>query len=235
MAAAACALSVAAAAQDARIEQIPAAAPPREVPIAAPDVRPPAQLSTGNRGDLPVQLSRQTDARAPVAQLNREPRSTAPAPQVSRGGRSAQASAALSSRKESKPEAVVRVGGKDRCDAAAANRPADCARVIETRASEFVRANPLTLSPEQRLLIDQRVRDLPATWSTAIRRIGRNDVDADANDSQTIASVALATGAPAPGAGTSTDPATTPTGDPEVLSVIQALVGGTPAVTTPPK
>jgi hypothetical protein len=228
--AAACLLAGTAGAQTARIEQIPTAAPPPDAPAIVRDFGVPAQLATGSRGDLPAQVGHVGDARAPLAQVSREARSSRASPQLTRGKRSAQAAMPLSSRAQSKPGAVVRVGGKDRCDTAAPARLPDCSRVIETRAGEFTRANPLTLSAEQRLLIDQRLRDLPATADGAVRRIGRNEVDADASNAQGIASLTLPTGSPA-ATTTGKDAAASSSlpGDAEILGVIQALVGGTPA------
>jgi len=216
---------------DAGIQQIPAgSALPADPSRPARDVRPPAQLSKRGAG-APAQLSGGEQSTQPVAQLSREGKSAGAGPQLYRGKRTAQSADPLSTSAESRPGATVRLEGKDACDpqARTAGRPA-CDNVIETRAGEFVRANPLVLSREQRLLVDQRLRDAPATVESATRRFGGNQVDPNAPDAQGIASVVLVAPA-APIVRAEQDP--TRNLDQEVLSIIQSAAGAVP--TTPPQ
>lgn len=57
-----------------------------------------------------------------------------------------------------------RVGGSDRCEGRQTNAAVAraCARAIETRSGEFAATDAPVLSPEQRLLVDQRGRE-PST------------------------------------------------------------------------
>jgi hypothetical protein len=55
---------------------------------------------------------------------------------------------------------VERLAGDDRCDPAEQHLPKSrCARVIENRSSEFARPDPSALSPEQKLLLEQEIRE----------------------------------------------------------------------------
>jgi hypothetical protein len=80
-----------------------------------------------------------------------------PLQQLVDGTPSAEATPALSSTVQSRPEPRTILNGEDRCDPATRNRlpSASCARVVESRSSEFDRTPP-PLSPEQRLLLEQR-------------------------------------------------------------------------------
>ena len=55
--------------------------------------------------------------------------------------------------------------------------------MIETRAAEF-EPEPITLSPEQRLLVEQRLREAPAR-----SRIVSSGLDPDAIEEQAVASL----------------------------------------------
>ncbi|GAA4768734.1 hypothetical protein GCM10023219_13430 [Stakelama sediminis] len=83
--------------------------------------------------------------------------------------------------------------GKDRCDTAndAARKNPDCAHVIETRSADYARPNPVTLSPEQRLLMYQGADEDGTGVSRAIRRVGSQSLDPNDPDAQSVASVVL--------------------------------------------
>jgi hypothetical protein len=142
---------------------------------------------------VPVgQISAVGQSRGVPAQLTHESGS-GPAPaQLYRGGRTAQPAEALSSPSEGRTGAVARVEGRDRCDPAADGGQAQgrvCAQVIETRASEFERAEPV-VSAEQKLLMEQRLRE-QASAEGAARRLATHGGDPDSLEEQGIASLVL--------------------------------------------
>ena len=113
--------------------------------------------------------------------------------QLSTGNATAEASTPLSNPAQGRRQAAERLAGRDRCDPQAAGaQSVRCAHVIESRAGEFPRVEAPALSPEQRLLVDQRLREAPRGMIAAIDRIGRNTVDAASSDAQGIASITLA-------------------------------------------
>ena len=79
---------------------------------------------------------------------------------------------------------MERVAGADQCDPADPRRSrAKCATVIENRASEFARPNVNELSPEQRLLLEQEIREGALNAQGAARRLavtGRADASLEA-------------------------------------------------------
>jgi len=158
---------------------------------------------------IPQIASPAEDDQERVRQLTDPANSTTASRQLSDGKRSANAAAPLSSPAQGKPEGVVRLEGNDRCDpdSPQANTPA-CAHAIEKRAAEFTRPSPTELTPEQRLLIRQNATASEPTIQSTLRRIGRNDVDADDPDAQSVASIVLETAPPPP-----TPPAPDPTSD----------------------
>ena len=195
---------------------------------------PVAQISSGSKQlDAPVRSEPRTTGSSP--QLTREPASArSPGQQLYTGGRTAQPSDPLSRPSEGRTGAVARVEGKDRCDPAheqAAGRSAACASVIETRSAEFKAPEPAPLSPEQRLLVDQRLREGSVTTRTAAKRLAETGDDAESMQSQSVASVVLRT---PPGEAGDRRP-----GDPteglsqETIAVINAIVGAGGG-TTPP-
>ena len=62
--------------------------------------------------------------------------------------------------------------------------------MIETRSAQFARPERPTLSPEQRLLVDQRVREAPSR-GLRDRRFEPRATDPDRADDQAIAAVTL--------------------------------------------
>ncbi|GAA0728877.1 hypothetical protein [Sphingomonas japonica] len=180
------------------------------------------QLGTAPADPAMAQVPTGSAPALPLVQVGGRDRATGGS-QLSTGGRSAQAAAPLSSRGQSRPQAVVRLRGADACDpgAPAAGSEA-CARVIENRSSEYRSATAPVLSPEQRLLIDQQQREVTGDPAAIVRRLGRSDVDADARDAQSVASLVL------PGNPTQSAPvdAEDPTDglSPETVNLIEAIV-----------
>lgn len=140
----------------------------------------------------------------PSVQVNQPPRDAGVAGQLSkaadrespgqvyRGSRSAAAADPLSRPRDGRTGAVARVEGQDRCDpqaAGSARNVSACANVIETRSEEFRRPDVVALSPEQRLLIEQRARE--RSGASAARRIGAGTVNPDSLDDQAIAAITL--------------------------------------------
>ena len=148
---------------------------PSDAPVAA------MQITSGADGrPAPAQLA---PRRAPVA-----------TPQVSRGPRTANAPQGPSTARDGRSVATTAVEGQDRCDrtpGATISSVPVCAAPIETRAAEFRPPAPAPLSPEQRLLIDQQLREAPADVRSAARRLGEGDIVQGSED-QGVAALVLA-------------------------------------------
>jgi hypothetical protein len=116
-----------------------------------------------------------------------------PVSQVYQGGRTAAPAAPLSTRSEGKPGSVAHLQGHDKCDPRAPDKNARevCATAIETRSAEFARPDITALTPEQKLLVDQRLFLIGSDAQLAIRRIGRNEVSPDDPGAQSLASLVL--------------------------------------------
>jgi hypothetical protein len=208
--------------------------------IGAQDIGSVQQISGGARqvpaavraapatGAAPPQLSSESESASPPAQLTAEPRNTRGPAQLYTGGRTAQPSEPLSRPSEGRTGAVTRVVGNDRCDPAAeasGRSTSACASVIESRAAEFARPDPAALSPEQRLLAEQRTREGGETTRDASRRLARSGEDTESDQAQAVASVVLGTSA----ASTSTNQASpTPTEglSEATLTILNAIVAG---------
>lgn len=196
--------------------------------IGAADVAPDADAATdveqlGDRASPAMAQVPQGSAPAlPLVQVGGRDRATT-GTQLSTGGRSAQAAAPLSSTGQSRPQAVVRLNGPDACDPAAQTASSTmCERVIETRSAEYRSASAPTLSPEQRLLIDQQQREMTSDPAAIVRRLGRSGVDADAVDAQSVASLVLPGN---PIASAPVDPEDPADGlSPETVNLIEAIV-----------
>lgn len=174
-----------------------------------------------DRAEPPVQVGA-ADTGSPTDQVSRSTPDTGTA-QLAPRDRSAEAAAALSSRRDSRPAATLRLEGRDRCDDAAADDQR-CAAVIETRAASYDAPERPTLSPEQRLLVDQRVRVAPAGPLGAAQRLGSNDIDPAAPGAQVIASVTL--GSPDREPEGAKAGAALGNVDPQTIDLIGALVEG---------
>ncbi len=169
-----------------------------QIPVTSVGKSPVEQVTrTRNDSDAAAQVGARADSRTTGAQLTREVANTRSPDQLYRGGRTAQPSDALSRPSEGRTSAVARVGGSDRCEGRQTNAAVAraCARAIETRSGEFAATDAPGLSPEQRLLVDQRGREPSTSLRGAARRLA-DDADAQAVESQGIASVALRHTAP---------------------------------------
>lgn len=169
------------------------------------------------------QVASAAESASPARQLTSERGAGPGAVQLSKGPRSAQGSAALSSRADGRTSAVERVSGSDRCDPAARRgRSEKCAAVIESRSAEFARREAPTLSPEQRIIVDQQLRDRLPGVGEAARRLAASGDDAQSMEAQSVASVVLAPPPPGPEAGLPKDD---PTATPQMQAIINAIVG----------
>lgn len=218
---------------DSVIVQIPGAAA-----ISSPSTQQlsPSRLdggpSTQAVGQLATDPARaRNSVRSAPAQLTREGREVRSVDQLYRGGRSAQGAEPLSRPSDGRTGAVARVGGSDRCDRAQTD-PAvirACASAIETRPGEFAKPQAVSLSPEQRLLVDQPSPDGQDTNRTASRRLA-GEGQAETLEEQSVASVALRQGNPV-GRPTAPDAASLPVLSAEAQAFVNALVG---SFATPP-
>ena len=121
---------------------------------------------------LPEQLASDAESSTPTAQVTTERRSSTSPDQLSKDGKTAQQPQPLSHPTDGRRSDVERLAGTDRCDPADAKRSRSrCAKVIENRAAEFARPDPNALSPEQRLLLEQEVREGALDTQTAARRL----------------------------------------------------------------
>jgi len=163
------------------------------------------QITTGTR-EIPASASSDRSLSTTTFQVTVEAGRLRPAPQLATerpaatgsaqlytGRRSAEPSEALSSPRDGRRVAVTRIEGHDRCDPSAQASPAAnrvCATVIESRAGDYAKPDPTELSPEQRLLVDQRTRSAVASGD-ASRRTGDAIAEPDSVEAQGIASAAL--------------------------------------------
>lgn len=160
-------------AESAQVEQLSTAAgePPR---TALP------QVGAAEKGVVAV-----------PAQVGRPARSTAAPRQLAPEERSARAFEPLSNPGQSRPAGTERLAGKDACDPGRDGAMPDiCDRPIETRAQQFARPDPTKLSPEQRLLVDQRLRESASVLLATRRPADWADMP-DNKDAQAVASAVL--------------------------------------------
>lgn len=184
------------------------------------------QLTGRDQAHRPAsQLTGRQDGFGATSQLTQERAPATPGAQLYRGEATAVAPTAISRPSQGRTApAAGAIGGRDRCDSPMLDdaTKAACLRVIETRSAEFERSDPLILSPEQRLLVDQRLREGPATVQSAAQRLARNDVDADASDTQGIASLTLPRNEPASARTETEQPI-----DAQLNAIVEAIVAGT--------
>ncbi len=216
MAALSCVIPGTASAQDGAtdVEQLSPARSPDDARLPAQ-----SQIASPGRDRLAtsdVDPATRADPATPVPQLSDRRDRRGPV-QLYRGGRTAQPSDPLSTPSQGRTSAVARVEGDDACDPARAEEREDarCARVIETRSAEFTPPEPTPLSPEQRLLVENRLRNSDAT-----RRLA-NSGSADTLGDQAIASVALDAARPPDPAAPEEDP--TQGLDPAVAAMVEAI------------
>ena len=120
----------------------------------------------------PEQLASETERSSRTAQVTFERPAAQVPDQLSKGGKTAQPSQPLSRPSDGHRADVERLAGADRCDPAEIKRPRSrCATVIENRSGEFARPDPNALSPEQRLLLEQEVREGALDANSGARRL----------------------------------------------------------------
>ena len=159
---------------------------------------------------------------APPAQLTSERQSRPLAAQIYKGKRTAQSSTPLSRPADGRTGAVDRVEGKDRCDPVAQERrqaPA-CENVIESRAAEFGKADSTPLSPEQRIIVAQQLRERGNTAGAA-RLLAIGLLDADSADGQEVASIVLK---PPPEPVKKKEPVEEPTAEEQAVAIVNAII-----------
>jgi hypothetical protein len=132
---------------------------------------------------------------APLPQLSAAGQSPHQAQLSAAGAAPDESRAAVSTPAESRPQGVVRIGGRDRCDPQLAKDQLEqCERILELRAQEFHAPAPPELSPEQKLLAEQRTREDDAgrpSTSLRLRLATRDDPDADLQSNQELAALYL--------------------------------------------
>jgi hypothetical protein len=148
--------------------------------------------------------------------------------------------ASVSSTADSRPQAVARLGGHDRCDPQLAGDALErCKRILELRAQEFNAPAAPQLSAEQQLLAEQRAEEEQQSGrspATRLRLASRDEPDADLQSNQELAALYLAKQQqqqqPTPaGTGHPDDPQAT-AGDTALAQILNALqvqsTGGPP-------
>lgn len=152
--------------------------------------------------------------------------SDAPPEQLYRGPSTAQPASPLSTPAEGRVTTATPLSGHDRCDPARnSSRDPTCQRAIEKRAEEFVRADgPTLLTPEQRLLVQQRLREGAPSTERALSRLAADNADPNSLSDQAIASQILKQPTEPPAA--ETQPNAT-TGD-NAAALVEAIVNAAP-------
>ena len=121
------------------------------------------------------------------------------------------------------------LSGHDRCDPARnSSRDPTCQRAIEKRAEEFVRADGPTLTPEQRLLVQQRLREGAPSTERALSRLAADNADPNSLSDQAIASQILKQPTELPAAETQPDATT---GN-NAAALVEAIVNAAPGATS---
>lgn len=104
--------------------------------------------------------------------------------------------AGVSSKADSAPGSVVRIGGRDRCDPRMGEQQmARCLEILELRASEFQAPAPPQLSAEQTILAEQRESEeslADRSINLRFRYATMSEPDADLQSNQELASIYLA-------------------------------------------
>lgn len=212
---------------DVRVEQQNSEAGPASEQVSASQIAPSAPQPV-------AQLSTAAEREGGVAQLTADGDDATSGTQLTNGPRTAREPDPLSRPSEGRTGAVARVDGEDRCAANdRAARPTICARVIETRAADFNRPLAPVLSPEQRLLVGQRLREAGlAARAADSRTINPSEIDPDRLEGQVLASAALERAAERKAAA---ERAAAPAaGLPEVPAALIEVILGTPGTPTSP-
>jgi hypothetical protein len=152
------------------------------------------------------------------------------------GGAPDESAAAVSSTAQSRPQGVARLGGRDRCDPQlAAVERERCQRILELRAQEFNAPAPPELSPEQKLLAEQRTDDEGSAGRSTVTRLrlaSRDDPDANLQSNQELAALYL--GKQAPPAQPQSPAEPTPEGDASLAQILETLQVATSGGQSPP-
>lgn len=148
--------------------------------------------------DAPSQISADGDSTPAEAQLTSRRASRQAPKQLSVDPRDAKGPPPLSKPSDGRTGAIDRVAGSDRCDPAtpAARQPEACKQVIESRADDYTRPSPTELSPEQKLLIDQHLREQGRDLTEAAQRLAKSGEADDSTESMGIAAIVLQQSAP---------------------------------------
>lgn len=168
----------------------------------------------------------------PLPQLSAKGQSPRQAQLSKPGARPDESSAAVSSTAQSRPQGVVRIAGQDRCDPQLAGAALErCRRILELRAQEFSAPSAPQLSPEQRLLAEQRYDEVSAasrSADTRLRLASRDDPNADLPSNQELAELYLqpATQAPPPQAPADSAQSEQSAALAQVIDAIQAAASG---------
>ena len=163
-------------------------------------------------------------SQAGLPQVAREARTGGATPQIAPAARNATAPESAANRSDGRTTAIVRLGGSDACGpATAAAQTERCARIIENRAAEYSAARAPTLSPEQRLLLEQTEAEMRGVRGAA-QRAARNIIDPNAVETQALAAITLAPAAePTPAEQAAT-------AEPSALDAIIQIITGVPTV-----
>lgn len=164
------------------IDQIPSARTGVEIPGNVPD----------RAVTSPTQIVTDAKRLRATSQVTLEGRIARSPEQLSSTGKTAQPPQPLSRPSEGRPSAVERLPDDDRCDPAEPKRPrAKCANVIENRSAEFARPDPGALSPEQRLLLEQEVREGALDARDGARRLAQTGEADESLAAMGVAAAAL--------------------------------------------
>jgi hypothetical protein len=201
----------------------------------------PAEGHAVGGSERPVERNLTADApAAPAAarlpQLSAEGQSPQQA-QISRPGAAPdESAAAISSTAQSRPQAVARLEGRDRCDPQLGEAERErCRRILELRAQEFNAPAPPELSPEQKLLAEQRSDDEAAAGRSTVTRLrlaSRDDPDANLQSNQELAALYLGKQTPPPSQPATPD--STAEGDASLAQILESLQVATSGGQSPP-
>ena len=210
-------------------------APIQQISNGSRRIETPLRAGTPEERTTAPQLSSGWDSNPRSGQLTNEQRGVRGAVQIYTGERTALPSDALSRPSEGRTGVAPAVGGNDRCDpleGADEQLAAVCSAVIERRAAEFSSPEAPQLSPEQRLLAEQRVRESGYTTRDASRRLARNGETFETGETQGVASMAFSPPPASPDAN-NPRPADAQGLSEATLTILNAIVAG--AQNTPPR
>lgn len=179
--------------------------------------------------DAPQQLTSEADSAPQSSQLSTERRSGRQPEQLSNEGKTARAPGPLSQPSDGHQVGVDRLAGADRCDPTERSLPkSTCSKVIENRASEFARPDVNALSPEQRLLLEQEVREGVLDAQSGARRLSQTGEADESLAAMGVAAVVLRPkeDPPAPKSERDEDAA-------KATEIIGAIIGASPAPPPP--